>query len=158
MAADDAGVDQREPIIISSDHAGFALKEELKAFLRERGHPVEDLQQDYREGLDYPAVAEEAGRRVAASAGTYGILVCGTGIGVSMAANKVPGVRAALLYSEEAAKMARRHNDANVLALGGRTMTPEQARRYVEAFFSARFEGGRHQRRVNYMEQMDGRG
>jgi RpiB/LacA/LacB family sugar-phosphate isomerase len=157
MVPDEADVGRREPIIISSDHAGFALKEELKAFLRERGHPVEDLQQDYREGLDYPVVAEEAARRVAASADTYGIVVCGTGIGASMAANKVPGVRAALLYSEEAARMARRHNDANVLALGGRTMSPEQARRYVEAFFSSRFEGGRHQRRVDYMEQMDGR-
>ncbi len=146
---------QREKFYLGSDHAGFELKEKLKALLRRRGNTVVDLQEQYRERIDFPPVAERVGRAVVDDPGSYGLLVCGTGIGVTMAANKVRGVRAALLYDEEATEYARRHNDANVLTFGGRIMSYQQARRRLEAFFAHEFEGGKYADRNEYLGKIE---
>ena len=143
--------------VLACDHAGYEMKEELKRYLAREGDRVEDLVPEFQGRIDFPQIAERLARQVAAADdGSYGILICGTGIGMSMAANKVPGVRAALLYCETAAEYARRHNDANVLIFGGRTMTFEQARSYLEAFFRHEFEGGRYAERNAYIAGMDG--
>lgn len=142
--------------VLGCDHAGYELKEELKRYLTETGNAVVDLVPEFQGRTDFPPIAERLGRQVAtAEDGSCGILVCGTGIGMSMAANKVPGVRAALLYNEMAAEYARRHNDANVLVFGGRTMTLEQVKSYLAAFFRHEFEGGRYAERNAYMIGMD---
>jgi len=146
-----------ERFVLACDHAGYELKEELKRYLADTGNEVEDLVPEFQGRTDFPPVAERLGRHVAAARdGSYGILICGTGIGMSIAANKVPGVRAALLYGEMAADYARRHNDANVIIFGGRTMTFEQARSYLEAFFRHEFEGGRYAERNAQIAGMDG--
>jgi RpiB/LacA/LacB family sugar-phosphate isomerase len=149
------GAPSGESFVLGCDHAGYELKERVKAYLLDEGNEVEDLTPQFRERIDFPPVAEEVGRRVAGQGGCYGILTCGTGLGMCMAANKVPGIRAALLYSEAAAEYARRHNDANVLAFGGRTMAFAQVRRCLEAFFSHRFEGGRYAERNAYIRRME---
>lgn len=134
-------------VIIGSDHAGFALKEQVRVHLQGQGHTVEDLGCHATDSCDYPDYGYAVGKRVAAGAGP-GIVICGSGIGISIAANKVPGVRAALCTTEETARLAREHNDANVLALGARGMAPDLALRMVAAFLSTPFAGGRHARRV----------
>jgi ribose 5-phosphate isomerase B len=141
--------------MVGSDHAGFDLKEQIKRHLVAEGNEVEDLAEERPERSDFPPVAEAVGEAVAAGRGDYGILVCGTGIGMSMAANRVPGIRAALLYDEKSAEYSRRHNDANVLVFGGRTMDFEQARRRLGIFFQHSFEGGRYARRNEYLRKMD---
>ncbi|NLW50086.1 MAG: RpiB/LacA/LacB family sugar-phosphate isomerase [Candidatus Brocadiaceae bacterium] len=147
-----------EKFVLACDHAGYEMKQELRRYLEQAGNRVEDLVPEFLGRTDFPAIAETLGRRVAAAAdGSYGVLICGTGIGMSMAVNKVAGVRGALLYSETAAEYARRHNDANVLIFGSRTMTFAQVRSYLEAFFRQEFEGGRYADRNAYMAQMDGR-
>ncbi|MGD2175702.1 MAG: ribose 5-phosphate isomerase B [Candidatus Brocadiaceae bacterium] len=149
---------QRRPrkFIIGSDHAGRQMKDRIRQYLIELGHQVEDRTPD-QEKTDYPLVGEDVARRVARGEGRLGVLVCGTGIGISIAANKVPGIRAALLYSPEAADYARRHNDANVLVFGGRTMRFPQVRRCIDAFLDAEFEGGRHGRRNDHIRQIEQR-
>jgi ribose 5-phosphate isomerase B len=147
-----------ERFVLGSDHAGYDLKEQVKRYLLEKSNDVEDLVPEFRERIDFPGVAEEAGRKVAHGRGRYGVLVCGTGLGMCMAANKVRGVRAALLYNEAAAEYARRHNDANVLVFGGRTMSFDHARKCLEIFFNHRFEGGRYAERNDYMGRMEERG
>jgi ribose 5-phosphate isomerase B len=143
--------------LLGCDHAGYEMKETLKRFLEQAGTEVEDLVPDFQERIDFPPVAERLARRVAAAEdGSYGILICGTGIGMDMAANKVPGVRAALLYCETAAEYARRHNDANVLCFGARTMTFDQVQSYLETFFGHAFEGGRYAERNAYIAGLDG--
>ncbi len=132
--------------VIGADHAGRELKERLKQHLIEAGNRVED-RSPQSEKSDYPLVGEDIARQVAGRQDVYGLLVCGTGIGVAVAANKVRGVRAALLYNKEAARYARQHNNANVLVFGGRTMDYEEARRCLDAFFEEQYEGGRHERR-----------
>lgn len=144
--------------IIGSDHAGYELKERAKSYLLENGNAVEDRVPEFKERIDFPPVAEEVARLVASREGSYGVLICGTGIGMSMVANKVPGVRAALLYDEFAAEYARRHNDANVLTFGGRTMDFDRVRRHLEVFFSHEFEGGKYAERNDYIAGMDSRG
>jgi len=144
-----------ESFFLGCDHAGYEMKQKIKEYLLAAGNLVEDLQEDFRERIDFPPVAEKVGRAVASRPGAYGILVCGTGIGVSMAANKVPGVRAAVLYDELAAQYARRHNDANVLTFGSRTMEFEDVRLRLETFFSHEPEGGKYAERNQYMERMD---
>jgi RpiB/LacA/LacB family sugar-phosphate isomerase len=146
-----------EGFVLGSDHAGYDLKEHLKRYLREKGNEVEDLVPEFRDRIDFPAVAEETSRKVAEEGGRYGVLVCGTGLGMCIAANKVRGIRAALLYNEAAAEYARRHNDANVLVFGGRTMTFDHARTCLEIFFSHRFEGGRYAERNDYIGRMEER-
>ncbi|MEW6159660.1 MAG: ribose 5-phosphate isomerase B, partial [Verrucomicrobiota bacterium] len=139
-------------IAIGADHGGFALKEELKGYLQGRGFRVTDFGTDSATSTDYPDFAQAVANSVAQGQSAQGLLVCTTGVGMSIAANKVPGVRAALVFDETMAAAARQHNNANILCLGGKHTTPEQARKMVDAFLTAQFEGGRHERRVNKME------
>ena len=142
-------------LAIASDHGGFALKQEIMAHLRATGVEFEDLGTYSEESCDYPVYAEKLGRAVAAGDYEKGIRICGTGIGISIAANKIHGVRAALCGDCYSAEMCRRHNDANVLALGGRVLGVELAKRIVDTFLTAPFEGGRHQRRVDLISALE---
>jgi len=135
-------------IAIGSDHAGYHLKEALKQTLADAGVEVEDVGTESEASVDYPDYAERVADRVASGQSDRGILICGTGIGMAMAANKVRGIRAASVTDEVGARLARQHNDANVLALGGRVTPPDTAARLVRIFLDTPFEGGRHQRRV----------
>jgi ribose 5-phosphate isomerase B len=139
-------------IVLGSDHAGFELKEKLKRRLRERGFAVEDLGVHTGESVDYPAVAHPLAEAVAGGRFERGVIVCGTGIGVSIAANRHPGVRAALAWDENTARLSRAHNDANVLALGGRSLDHAVAQRILDVWLDTPFEGGRHARRVALIE------
>jgi len=139
-------------VAIGSDHGGFETKEILKNHLQELGVAVIDLGANSPAATDYPDFAQSVAKNVAEGKSDLGVLICTTGVGMSIAANKVPGIRAALVFSEEMATMARRHNDANVLCIGGKITPPEQAKKIVDAFLAAQFEGGRHERRVNKME------
>lgn len=135
-------------IAIASDHAGLTLKTELVDQLQKSGHEALDLGTHAGASVDYPDFATEVSRRVAGGEVDRGILVCGTGIGMSIVANKYPGVRAALCTTEFEARMARGHNDANVLCLGERVVGPGLGRAILQAFIDTAFEGGRHERRV----------
>ena len=134
---------------IGSDHGGYALKQELIAYLRDQGHEVEDFGCHDTASCDYPDFGEAAAAAVASGECERGIVICTTGIGISIAANKVKGVRCALCSEPYSAEMTRRHNDANVLALGAGFTAPMMAKRIVDVFLSTAFEGGRHQRRVD---------
>ncbi len=136
-------------IAVASDHGGFALKRDIAKFLREQGHDVRDLGTGSPESVDYPDFAHRLAEGVAAGTFERGVLVCGTGIGMCMVANRHAGVRAALCTNEYMAAMARRHNDANVLCLGERVIGTELAWAIVTAFLATGFEGGRHQKRVD---------
>jgi glycine hydroxymethyltransferase len=141
-------------IAVGADHGGFELKELIKKHLQQKGMAVTDFGTTSKESSDYPDYAQAVARTVTEHQHDYGILVCTSGIGMSIAANKVPGVRAALVWDAETAEMSRRHNDANVLCLAGKGTDPEQATRIVDAFLSAAFEGGRHERRVGKLESV----
>jgi ribose 5-phosphate isomerase B len=136
-------------VFIGSDHRGFAHKAAIAAHLRERGETVEDCGCSGPESADYPDPAFAVGERVAAGDGDAGVLICGSGIGVCIAANKVRGVRASLCFNEEQARTTRRHNDSNVLCLSGDGVGIPAALRILDAWLGASFEGGRHQRRVD---------
>jgi ribose 5-phosphate isomerase B len=142
-------------IALGADHAGFRAKENIKKYLEGAGYGVDDVGTHSEESVDYPDFARAVGERVAAGKDPLGILVCGTGIGVSIAANKVEGVRAALAHDSLTARRAREHNDANVLALGGRVVGEDEAIAIVLEFLNAQFAGGRHQRRVEKINEMD---
>ena len=135
-------------IAFAADHAGRALKDALAARAREAGHDVADLGTHGDESVDYPDFGERLARAVANGDAETGVLVCGTGIGISIAANRVPGVRAAVVHDEFTARMARLHNDANVLCLGARVVGPGVAEAALDTFLATEFEGGRHARRV----------
>ncbi len=137
---------------IAADHAGFELKEALKPLLQQLGWTYLDFGTDSKVPADYPDLAQEIGRAVMSARVDFGVLICTTGIGMSIAANKVPGIRAALVNSEETAARARAHNNANVLCLAAESTTPEQAAHIIQVFLGAEFEGGRHERRVSKME------
>jgi len=139
-------------IALASDHAGFAEKERLKPLLIDLGLQFEDLGTVSEASVDYPDYARKVAEEVAGGRVDQGLLVCGSGTGMAITANKVPGVRAAVAWSEETARLARQHNDANVLAIGARTTPPEQIPAIVRAWFSADFEGGRHAERVAKIE------
>ena len=141
-------------IAVASDHGGFKLKEEVKAHLLERGLEVVDLGTHSEDSVDYPAYGKACGEAVVGGQADVGIVVCGTGIGISIAANKVQGVRCGLCTSVEMATLTKQHNNANVLALGGRTTGTELAMQIVDAWLDTEFEGGRHQRRVDMLDQM----
>jgi len=141
-----------ETIIIGSDHAGFDLKERVKELLERRGFDVEDVGTRSPASVDYPDFAHRVAEAVESGRHTRGVVVCGTGIGVSMAANRHPGVRAAVVWSEETARLSREHNDANVLALGGRTLDPALAETILGVWLTTPFAGGRHTRRVAKLE------
>jgi len=139
---------------VGSDHAGFDLKEELLGELRRIGLSYEDVGAHSKESTDYPDYAHEVSHRVASGQASLGLLCCSTGIGMSMAANKVTGIRAALVTSEEMARLTRQHNDANVLCLGARNNSAADCMKILHAFVEARFEGGRHERRIQKIEDM----
>jgi ribose 5-phosphate isomerase B len=142
-------------IAIGADHAGVALKEHVKQVLTQRGIAFDDLGTLSTESVDYPDFAAAVGRKVASGEYDRGILTCGSGIGMAIAANKIPGIRAASISDEEGARLSREHNDINVLSLGERTGNPDTARRIVEIFLDTPFAGGRHQRRVDKINQLD---
>ena len=142
-------------IVIASDHGGFALKQELMAHLREKGVEFEDIGTYDEQSCDYPDYAAKAARGVADGTWERGILVCGTGIGVSIAANKIRGIRCALLSDCFSAEMCRAHNNANMMAIGGRVVGPELAKRIVDIFLATEFLGGRHARRVEKLMELE---
>lgn len=138
-----------------SDHAGYVLKDHLVAFLRGQGDEVVDIGTNSDASVDYPSFGAEVGRRVVHELGARGLVVCGSGIGISIAANKVAGVRAALVHDSFTAEMARAHNDANVIALGARVIGAGVAEAAVAAFRKAEFVGGRHQKRVDLLTALE---
>jgi ribose 5-phosphate isomerase B len=142
-------------MVVGSDHAGFRAKETIKKYLEGAGYPVEDVGTHSEESVDYPDYAKAVGERVAAGNDSLGVVVCATGIGVSIAANKVEGIRAALAHDSLTARRAREHNDANVIALGGKIVGEDEAIAIVQEFLGATFAGGRHQRRVDKISEMD---
>ncbi|HEX9736732.1 MAG TPA: ribose 5-phosphate isomerase B [Thermoanaerobaculia bacterium] len=142
-------------IALGADHAGFPLKEHLGRLLREKGHEVEDLGTFSDDSVDYPDFAAAVGRAVAGGGAERGVLVCGTGIGVAMAANKLDGVRAANCNDLFSARVARAHNDANVLALGARVVGSGLAEEIVRTFLETEWEGGRHRRRVDKIRELE---
>lgn len=135
-------------IAAGSDHAGFALKNDLVAHMTDMGHSVDDLGTHTPDRVDYPDYGAAVARAVAAGDADLGLLVCGSGIGICMAANKVAGVRAATVHDVTSARLAREHNDANVVCLGERFIGPEVAKDALEMFLTAEFQGGRHAGRV----------
>jgi ribose 5-phosphate isomerase B len=142
-------------VALGADHAGFPLKEDLKAWLISRGHDVVDLGTQSAESVDYPDFAVGVAGAIAAGKAACGVLVCGTGIGMAMAANKMPGVRAANCSDAYTARMSREHNDANVLALGARIMARDAAIEILETWLGAEFAAGRHARRVEKIAARD---
>ena len=142
-------------IAIGADHAGFSLKEQLRLKLAAEGHQVVDFGADSPESCDYPDFAQAVGRDVAQGRSDRGILVCSTGIGMAMAANKVDGVRAAPAESEDEVTLTRQHNDANVLTLGARYLDATRAMELIDIFLKTEFAGGRHARRVAKIAQME---
>jgi ribose 5-phosphate isomerase B len=142
-------------IALGADHAGFSLKQRIKQHLIEQGIVVDDLGTHSTESVDYPDFARQVGEEVAAGQADCGILCCGTGIGMAIAANRVPGIRAANVHTEGEARLSREHNNANVLALGGRTMDEGVALKLVDLWLSSKFLGGRHQRRVEKISQIE---
>ena len=142
-------------IALASDHAGFAEKEKLKPLLRELGVEFDDLGTLSEEPVDYPDYAGRVAEAVSRGDVEQGLLVCGSGTGMAITANKVPGVRAAVGWSEETARLARQHNDANVLAIGARTTPPGRIAEIVRAWFSSDFEGGRHADRVKKIRSIE---
>jgi ribose 5-phosphate isomerase B len=139
------------------DHAGLVLKKHLVGVLRELGDEVVDIGTNDEASVDYPSFGGEVGKRVAGDATAKGLVVCGSGIGISIAANKVPGVRCALVHDAFTAEVARLHNDANIIALGARVLGFGVAEHALKAFRASSFEGGRHQRRVDMLTALDSR-
>jgi ribose 5-phosphate isomerase B len=135
-------------IALGADHAGYELKDKIRDHLRSRGIDVRDQGTNSGDSVDYPDYARLVGYDVSQGRADLGILVCGSGIGMAMAANKVPGIRAAGVSSEYEAQMSREHNDSNVLTLGARILNADQALKIVDTWLAATFAGGRHQRRV----------
>jgi ribose 5-phosphate isomerase B len=142
-------------IALASDHAGFSTKEELKPLLTQLGIEFTDLGTNSEASVDYPDYAKKVGEEVARGEVDQGVLVCGSGTGMAITANKVPGVRAAVAWSEEIARLARQHNDANVLAIGSRTTPEGEIPKIVRAWFETAFEGGRHADRVNKINALE---
>jgi ribose 5-phosphate isomerase B len=142
-------------IAVAVDHGGFPLKETICAALEHGGHEVVDCGADTDESVDYPLYAARAARLVSTGEAERAVLACGSGVGVSIVANKLAGVRAVNAHGRDEAEMARRHNDANVLALAGRSLDGSVARTIVETFLRTEFEGGRHQRRVDQIGQVE---
>jgi glycine hydroxymethyltransferase len=147
-----------DPIVLASDHRGANLKQELRKHLVEAGHDVLDLGTQGADSVDYPDYAASAARAVSAGEAARGIVICGTGLGVSMSANRFSGVRAALVHDVESAELSRRHNDSNVLALAGDRLAPDAAWKIVEAWLATGFEGGRHLRRVEKIDELTASG
>lgn len=142
-------------IVIAADHGGFELKNSLCAYLEEKGHTVCDLGTNSPESVDYPDYAKLCCSELLKGDADFGILVCGTGVGISIAANKIKGIRCALCPSKEIAALTKQHNNANVIALGGRFTSFEDAKDIVDSYMNATFEGGRHQIRVDKISSLE---
>lgn len=143
-------------IAISADHAGFELKKILIIKLKESGYDVADYGTNSTDSIDYPDYAYAVAKSIAEGDNELGIIICGSGVGVSITANKVKGIRAANCFNIEMASLARQHNNANVICLGARFITPEQATEMVTTFLTTEFEGGRHERRVYKIHDLTG--
>ena len=142
-------------IYVGSDHGGFELKEHVAEYLKEKGIEFEECGTYSSDSCDYPDIAENVANKVVADKGSYGILVCGTGIGISIAANKVKGIRAACCSDTFSARYTRKHNDANILCFGGRVIGPGMAEELIDAFLGSDFEGGRHAKRVAKITEIE---
>ena len=141
-------------LVIGNDHAAVELKNEIKAYLEEKGHEVINIGTDTHDSCNYPEYGEKAGRMVAAGEVDGGVLICGTGVGISIAANKVKGVRAAVCSEPVTARLVKEHNNANIIAFGARIVGSEMAKAIVDAWLDAKYIGsGRHERRVNMIEE-----
>lgn len=140
-------------ILVSNDHAGVELKNAVKKFLEEKGYVVENLGDNSGESVDYPDIIHPLAKEISKNNDKKGIIMCGTGNGVSMVANKYEGVRAGLCWSKEIAELIRKHNDANVLSLPARFISTKEALEIVEIFLNTDFEGGRHERRVEKIDK-----
>lgn len=143
-------------IVIGADHGGFKLKESLVRFLKSKGHAVKDMGAFSEESCDYPVIGYEVAKLVAARVYPRGVLICKTGIGMSMVANKVSGVRAALCDRPDIARSSREHNDSNVLVFAANAVTPKKAKNILEAWLAARHLGSRHARRVRQIKEIEG--
>ena len=141
-------------IALASDHAGFKLKEKIKKFLVDNNYDILDLGTNSESSVDYPEYAHKAAHAVAQGQCEKGIVCCGTGIGMSIAANKVKGIRCALVHDLFTAEMSKRHNDANMIALGARVVDHDEALKMVETWLTSQFEEGRHQRRIDAIEEI----
>ena len=142
-------------VAVGADHAGFLLKQNLKSWLVAQGHTVLDVGTHSPDSVDYPDFAAAVSRAVSVGDATRGVLVCGTGIGMAIAANKVPGIRAGVCGDVETARLSRQHNDLNVLALAGRATPPDRAIAIVSAWLDTPFEGGRHERRLAKVSDLE---
>lgn len=142
-------------IALGCDHGGFAMKEQVKSWLESHNYEVQDCGCYSTDSVDYPVFAQAAAEAVASGTCERGVVVCTTGIGISISANKVKGIRCALCADPFSAEMTRRHNDANMLALGGGMIGPNMAERILEVFLTTEFEGGRHQRRVDLISAIE---
>jgi len=143
-------------IAIGADHAGYLLKETVKNFLTEKEIEFKDFGTFKMDSCDYPEYAFKTGQAVLGGEADLGILICGTGIGMSIAANKMKGIRAAIVLDEQSAQMSRLHNDANILCLGARILEEDAAVKVVETWLNTSFEGGRHQKRLNLITKLTG--
>jgi len=144
-------------IIIGNDHAAPDMKKEIVKYLEELGHEVVNMGVDTTESCNYPEIGEKVGRAVVAGEGDCGILICGTGVGISIAANKVKGVRAAVCSDTTTARLVKQHNNANIIAFGARIVGIEAAKDIVKTYLEAEFEGGRHQTRIDMIHEIEGR-
>ena len=142
-------------IALASDHAGFVAKEKLKPLLSDLGVEFEDLGTASEESVDYPDYARKVAEQVSHGKVEQGLLVCGSGTGMAITANKIPGIRAAVAWSEETARLARQHNDANVLAIGACTTPQDDIPKFLTAWFSTNFEGGRHAARIEKIREVE---
>ncbi len=140
-------------IALASDHGGFKLKEFLKKYIEKQNIDYIDLGTDSEESVDYPDFAAKMAQTIKNQQADMGILVCGTGIGISIAANRYHGIRAAILYDDDVARLAKEHNNANVVVFGGRTMSEEDCLRRLQIFWKTKFAGGRHERRIAKIEE-----
>ncbi|MBO6290392.1 MAG: ribose 5-phosphate isomerase B [Alphaproteobacteria bacterium] len=140
-------------IAIAADHGGYELKEALKTHYQNL--KMADLGTYDAESVDYPDMAQKMAHAVLSKMADLGILICGTGIGISIAANRFKGIRAALIYSQDAARLAKEHNNANVLVFGGRTMAVDDVIKYIDTFMQSTYQGGRHQRRLDKLDNME---
>ena len=141
-------------ISAGADHGGFELKDKLVAMLRKEGYEVIDNGTNSPESVDYPDFAQAVARDILEKRAETGLLVCGSGIGISIAANRFKGIRAALVTNEDSARLSRQHNNANIIALGGRFTSYEDAEKWLKIFLSTPFEGGRHERRIEKIDNI----
>jgi RpiB/LacA/LacB family sugar-phosphate isomerase len=145
----------KETIILGSDHAGFALKEYIKTILSKMNYPIEDLGTSSKKSVDYPDYAEKVALAVRNRRNGKGILTCATGIGSSVVANKIPGIRAALVHNVRMARLSREHNKANILVLGGRPYEKNNVRKIIKTWLKSEFKGGRHKRRIGKISKIE---